>query len=866
MHCSSTHEFYHCVMFVFKPCMRILPFLVVPFLVPANYSGAQITCDNDPKVIDASSDTSNGIECSDNDDAEIILENGVGIEPTTNPGISISNSEDFTVTAKGDALIKTAGDSQHGVVGNATKGLTLVLDDIELEGKGVNGIWVQFDPSAPGSLIAIEVDSITLSNIDQFNSIDDFAGIQVRSSGRVDITSTGKISTKANFVDGILIQNSGDSNGGNIDISVKDIETQGNEADGIRISSIGYEQSLEKEIDITVNGTIRTEGMSAHGIIVEIADSNIKVDINPGGEVIAENTDTNTYALVLAGTQHGGSIIENKTAVVQNMGLVNGNILMEGCAQFNNHGTTISQGSIEISSTNCDTLGMESGFFNFGTLDVGGKNEFKTTKFVGSYIQTSKGKLKIDVDWSEDNIDLLSIDGNANLDGNLIVNSFGFPDLSQYNFIRGVDFSGQEIKSLVFIDTRPNGSKTGDINGTFENITRTSVLLSTKITKSDDNSELELVLEFGDGLGRLNRNQTNVFWGLNDSRSLSSDIDEVFLDLFEEVKLSNLQKTLDSFGNEIAGAIVRSEFRNLDRLSLPNDYCENKPTRQADEFNTLPAKECKFFTASILRGSHSGNFEQRDHDVNLLEGTFRLPLLENWSDGQIQLLGQINKTRIELSDFAKSDGHFGTLGLGYYQEGKYGKLSLLAHLGMGSHKISRSFTAVDNSLTSKGTLDTRSAGISAEISNSFEIWNGTLNWYARAGYSGVKSKSYSETGGEDFSLIVDKTSTKSLVINPRFQFVGQNRNFQTLDIQPVVGGGIVHRTKPEIEFNSKFEAGGDKILSTTVLPKTEFNYFLGVKLSRPDSNLKGEMGYSGYFSNNESLSGDSLSAKLTAHF
>ena len=198
---------------------------------------------------------------------------------------------------------------------------------------------------------------------------------------------------------------------------------------------------------------------------------------------------------------------------------------------------------------------------------------------------------------------------------------------------------------------------------------------------------MDLILSFGDGLGLLNRNQTNVFWGLNDSRSQNNDINAVFLDLFEEVELSGLQKTLDSLGNEITGTAVRSDFRNMERLTLPDDYCENKPTGQADAISSPhSSRECKFFTASILRGSHTGNFEQREHDADLLEGTFRLPLVENRADGQIQLLGQINKTRIELSDFARSDGHFGTLGLGYYQEGNYGKLSLIAHLGMGSHE------------------------------------------------------------------------------------------------------------------------------------------------------------------------------------
>ncbi|MDE2673800.1 MAG: autotransporter outer membrane beta-barrel domain-containing protein, partial [Paracoccaceae bacterium] len=793
---SSTLTYNHCVLFYIVPNKVIFLFLIALFLSFANDVNAQITCDSDPKVIDTSTDTSNGIECSNNDDAEIILERGVKIEPTNNHGIHISNSENVSIIAKGDTSINTSGDDVYGIL-------------------------VEYDPANPGSLITIEVDDIT-SSVRNTNDITPLAGIKVRAPGQVDITSTGKISTLGENVDGILVENPIGSNGGEIDISVNDIETQGMNSDGIRVTSIisigDGTPFLEREIGITVNGTVKTSEQFAQGIIVEFADSNIKVDINPRGKVIAENTDTDTFALALIGTQIGNNNYFNKTAVIENMGLVNGNILTEGCAQFNNHGTTISQGSITISSTNCDTIGMKSGFFNFGTVDVGGKNNIKKTTLTGNFYQENNGKLVIDVDWSKpdgdlEGADLLSIVGKADLKGNLVVNPLKFPDLTN------ADLTKKKIKMFTFLDA------TEGISGNFQYISRTSVLLSNRVTKSTDYKKLDITISLG--LDLLNRNQTNLFWGLNDAKSRSDDIKNVFWGLFEEVELSNLQKTLDSFGNEIAGATVRSEFRNMERLALPNDYCENKPTGQVDEFNRHSSKECKFFTAKIQNGSHSGNFEQRAHKDKLIEGIFKIPLFENKADGQIQLVGQINNTRNEISDFAKSDGYSGTLGLGYYQEGDYGKLSLLAHLGMGSHEISRSFTAIDKSLTSKGTLDIHSAGISAEISNSFKIWNGTLNWYARVGYSGVKSKSYTETGGEDFALIVDKTSTKSLVINPRFEFVGESRNFQTLDIQPMVGGGILHRTKPAIEFHSKFAAGGDKILSTTVLPKTEFNYFLG---------------------------------------
>ena len=143
---------------------------------------------------------------------------------------------------------------------------------------------------------------------------------------------------------------------------------------------------------------------------------------------------------------------------------------------------------------------------------------------------------------------------------------------------------------------------------------------------------------------------------------------------------------------------------------------------------------------------------------------------------------------------------------------------------------------------------------------------GVLNWYVQAGYYGIDSKPYTETGGEDFSLIVDKTSNRSFVFNPRFKYKGKTRHLGNLDIVPLVGGGITHRSNPAVEFMSKFNAGGDKILSTTILPETEFNYFLGADISRPDKKLKGKIGYSGYFTKGESLSGDTISGQLTLLF
>ncbi len=884
--------------------------LLFLFLLSPTDVIAQITCDSNPKVLTpANNPHSDGFACTGTNNVEIILEDGTEILTTTNPGISITNSDGVSFTGERTLIksdnsvgvsvlnsdnydislnsIETIADSQHGVLLNETNGGTIkakniktggthsdgvrilggtgdyVVDvkQIEIHGNGGFGIWVAPDTSNEGSSTKINVENIMLSgtNGDAPNNVQ-VSGIHVEAPGNVDIQSTGKISTTANNVQGILVNhlNPGNSVSGTVNIQVNDLETQGDFAHGVYVFSKGIElpKQIETEINISVFGSLLTNDATSQGIVVESARSDITLTIGSEGTVRTTNTDSGTFALFLAGTLNVG---ENKSAVINNQGLVFGNIFTEGCARYFNSGTTITQESITISSTDCPN-GTNAGFYNTGIVNIGGKDVIKTTMFTGNYIQEENGQFIIDVDWPENTIDLLTITGSANLSGNLVVNSVGFPDLSSFEFQRDVDFAGTVISSQTFL------TATEGITGTLQYNEGSTLLLANEVTKSGDNTELALTYALGDGLSLLNRNQTNVFWGLNSSRSESDEISDVFLDLFTEVNLPELQKILDSLGNEIAGAIIRSEIRNIEQSGHPMEYCDQNSKEKSGVSDQDLTAECKFFTAKFLSGSHSGNFEQREHKDKLLEGLFRIPLVENIGDGQIQLLGKISKTQINLTDFAKSDGHSGTLGLGYYQESNIGTLSLLAQIGLGSYEITRNLQVLNQMLTASGTLKSRSAAISAGISNSFDMGLGALNWYVQAGYYGVNSKPYSESGGEDFSLVVDKTSNKGFVLNPRFKFVGKNWNIGNLDIAPLVGGGITHRPNPEVEFMSKFSARGDKILSTTVLPKTEFNYFLGTDILRPDNNLKGTIGYSGYITEGESLSGEMISGQLTILF
>ncbi len=841
-------------------------FLLLPALLLANFTeiNAQITCDSNPKTLrESGNDHSNGVSCEGK--VEIKLEENTEIRTTSDStdGITITNSQGINITSDAGTSITTTGTNSNGVSVYGSSGkhsYEIDVKDITITGNGGYGILVEPDQDTLGSSTIIKVENIKLTGTDGGSSDGiNVSGIEVEGAGNIDISSTGRISTTANGVNGIFVNhyNPENSQGEDINIKVNDLSTSGDYASGIYVYSTELETSrvVETDVTISVEGTLETSGNTSQGIVVESKDSNITVDIESGGKVIAENTNTTTHALALLGTLGVG---ENNSATINNQGIVNGNIVTEGCAQFFNEGTTITQSFIIISSTDCP-VEIPSGFFNSGKIDIGG-DETKETAFTGKFVQKVNGEFIINVDWAKESSDLLVITGSADLSGDLVVNSVELPDFSTIEFERGVDFAGREVASQTFMTT------TEGITGTLQYTSGSTLLLTNQVKKSDDNNELMLTLAFGNGLTLLNKNQTNVFWGLNSARALSSNLSDVFTDLFGIVKLVELQRTLDSFGNEIVGATIRAELTNIESFTLPMNYCEHKLNKQSNENVQNLNKGCTYFIAKSQRSEHSGDFEQRDHKDKLVEGLFRFPIMSDFVDGQLHLMGKFNETNINMANLAQSDGQSGSLALAYLQDSNIGTISLRAQVGLGSYKITRSLPVLDETLTARGTLKSRSADISAEISNSFDVGLGDIHWFVRAGYYGVKSKPYVETGGEDFALKVEESTTKTFVFNPRLKFVGNSWNLVLIDMAPILGVGLTHRTDPKVEFISQFNAGGDKILSTTALPETEYNYYIGADLWQPDNKLKGSLVYSEYSSTGEALEGEKISGQIALSF
>ena len=114
----------------------------------------------------------------------------------------------------------------------------------------------------------------------------------------------------------------------------------------------------------------------------------------------------------------GTAILANSSASNNtiNKGTIFGNIILDGAG---NVVTNLAGGVISAPTT----LNLNGGVFqNAGTLHVGGIGTIGTTTLTGDLLQSSTGRLHIDIDPALGRADLLQISGRAALDGTIMVN------------------------------------------------------------------------------------------------------------------------------------------------------------------------------------------------------------------------------------------------------------------------------------------------------------------------------------------------------------------------------------------------------------------------------------------------------------
>jgi uncharacterized protein with beta-barrel porin domain len=201
------------------------------------------------------------------------------------------------------------------------------------------------------------------------------------------VTSTGNIRTAGNYADGIFASN---SNGAVTVTSTGNITTAGNGAFGI------YAPSGGGPIAVTVNsGTVSGGSGTGAGVFIFGGTDNTLVN---RGTVMALS------GLAIRATTG------NET--VSNFGTVIGNVdLGAGTNAFNNMAGGLFNSGASVN------LGAGNTLTNAGTLSPGGAGTIQSTALTGNLVQTTTGRLAIDLDIAGGSADRVNVSGSANLAG-----------------------------------------------------------------------------------------------------------------------------------------------------------------------------------------------------------------------------------------------------------------------------------------------------------------------------------------------------------------------------------------------------------------------------------------------------------------
>jgi hypothetical protein len=224
-----------------------------------------------------------------------------------------------------------------------------------------------------------------------------------KSGGNVHVIHTGTILTEGDQSHGIVAQSHGHA-GGVVNVNVLgDVIANGAESDGIVAESLGS-RSGGGNIIVIVDGGI-VQGGTGSGAGVRFSGGADNLLTNRG----AITTLNGSVGTVVIGTG-GNETVENYGTLVGGVDLGSGNNALN-----NQEGAVFSSG-------NSIYLGNGNKMVNKGTLAPGGSNKVATSAITGNFEQTDKGTLAVDVDFTNNQTDQITVSGSADLAGQVLPN------------------------------------------------------------------------------------------------------------------------------------------------------------------------------------------------------------------------------------------------------------------------------------------------------------------------------------------------------------------------------------------------------------------------------------------------------------
>ncbi len=365
---------------------------------------------------------------------------GGGVAGNVDTGLT----DDILNVGKGYAFGNDGGAGGNGGTVNVNS-----TGDITTGGNGADGIFAQSVGGGGGLVGDLG------GNIISTTFLTDFAGSvgNVGSGGDVNVSHNGDITTYGTNSTGIFAQSAGGTNGvgGNVNVTLTgSIHANGVNSDGIYAQSGGGATVVTAPIPSgpqPQDVIISSDQPLVNGNVMVTVSSNSYVQGGTGNAVGVRfmdgvNNTLNNHGTVttvggLTGTAVSGTVGNDQ---INNFGWVVGSVdLGAGGNSFINeaHGYIFAGDHINLGAGNL--------LANEGTILLGDVNHLQTSTLNGDFLQTSNGLLLVKLA-SPTSYDVLNVNGNAWLDGNVSVSRFnGYLPAkgAAFTFLTASNISGQ---------------------------------------------------------------------------------------------------------------------------------------------------------------------------------------------------------------------------------------------------------------------------------------------------------------------------------------------------------------------------------------------------------------------------------------
>lgn len=612
------------------------------------------------------------------------------------------------------------------------------------------------------------------------------------SSGTVDVTVGGKVTTSGDFAHGIFAQSiagKAESNGnygsaGKVTVTVNGaVHASGGGAHGIYAQSKDYDNN--GQVNITVNeqaivsgGTVAPEADALTG-----ANNGVGIVIQDG----SSNTITNKGTITSVDGSTGLAIVGVNTSItVSNSGTITGSVCKDGSSACN----TLIYSDISIASAfqgndSVITLDNEqegivaSGsvldidqFTNRGTLDIGGLGSIGSTLLTGDYVQTGEGATRVDLDLSAPDsavmVDMLTIAGDAHLEGRV--------DINYLNVASGND-AFQTVTIAHVVGDR--SAQTADLLQVAPSVVAQPELVYPNANDINLNYQIDYANDRV--LANTNRNQFNVarhIQGIFNTGALH----EYLAGLVEQPSISGYVNALDGLNPDVYAFNQMSTLYSIEDFNSSMRSCRltNAQYRFSEQ------GQCGWLRVQGRQLDTDGTSHRRGFDESAfqLAGGGQFQLDDNWFIG-----GAVGFEQRRLTGNSEIDSDGAQIQAGVVVKKQFGQSLVAASLagGVTNYDVDRKIAP---NMATSGEQDLGFASLSLDASHVFE--QGDLYWKPRVGISAsyLSMDDMTESGAGDLDMTLKGESDFYYNVQAGVEFGGETKRSSGLVIRPSAYLGV----------------------------------------------------------------------------